>query len=275
MNRAPTNLGIVALPFEVSTSFGKGTMHAPDTVLEELDALDCFDFRTARDPFHGVPRSVVRPHGSELVDARIQQAVAGRVVGEMMDGGGFPLSIGGEHTVSLGPIRAARARGELGVVQLDAHADLRDSYDGNPLSHACTMRRVLDMDCDVFGVGIRAVSQEEATLAQEHGIEHVHARRVIEDTDWYRLLSDLPQRIYLTVDLDYFDPADVPAVGTPEPGGPDWESTLAFLEYLFAVKDVVGADVVELMPGAGDAASVRAAARLIGSIVGLRFPEAG
>ncbi len=275
MDRAPTNLGIVALPFEVSTTFGKGTLHAPDAVLEELDALDCFDFRTARDPFDGVPRSVIRPHGSELVDARIQQAVAGRVVGEMMDGGGFPLSIGGEHTVSLGPIRAARARGELGVVQLDAHADLRDSYDGNPLSHACTMRRVLDMDCDVFGVGIRAVSQEEATLAQEQGIEHVHARRVIDDTDWYRLLSDLPQRIYLTVDLDYFDPADVPAVGTPEPGGPGWEATLAFLEYLFAVKDVVGADVVELMPGAGDAASVRAAARLIGSIVGLRFPETG
>lgn len=273
MTTTPSNLGIVALPFEVSTTFGKGTVHGPDAILNELDLLDGFDFRIARDPFRGVSRTVIRPHGPELVDPRIQQAVAGRVVGELLDGGGFPISLGGEHTVALGPIRAARARGDLGVLQLDAHADLRDTYEGNPLSHACVMRRVLDINCPTMGVGIRSMSEEEARFFQERDLPIINSRQVMRSTDWYRLLSGLPQRIYLTIDLDYFDPADVPAVGTPEPGGPSWEATCAFLEYLFGVKDVVAADIVELMPGAGDESSVRLAARLVGLLTGLRFPN--
>ena len=271
---APTNLGIVSLPFEVSTSFGKGTVDGPDAILNELDRLDLFDFRLARDPLRGIPRTVIRPHGPELVDPRIQQAVAGRVVGELIDGGGFPISLGGEHTVSLGPIRAARARGELGVVQLDAHADLRDTYEGDPLSHACVMRRVVDMDCETLAVGVRSMSAAEAAAVEELGARVVDARRVREGDDWYRLLSELPERVYLTIDLDYFDPGDVPAVGTPEPGGPTWEQTLAFFEYLFAVKNVVAADLVELMPCPGDEPSVRLAARLVGLLAGLRFPGA-
>jgi agmatinase len=272
MTAPPSNLGVVALPFEVSTTFRKGTVHGPDAILNELDRLDAFDFRLARDPLRGVPRTVIHPHGPELVDPRIQQAVAGRVVGELLDGGGFPISLGGEHTVSLGPIRATRARGELGVVQLDAHADLRDSYEGNPFSHACVMRRVLDLDCATLGVGVRSMSEEEARFFQQRNLPIIDARQVDRNDDWYRLLANLPARIYLTIDLDYFDPSDVPAVGTPEPGGPSWESTCAFLEYLFAVKQVVAADIVELMPGTGDESSVRLAARLVGLLTGLRFP---
>jgi len=266
-----TNLGIVALPFEVSTSFRKGTVHGPEAILNELDGLETFEFALGRDPFRGVPRTIVKPHGPELVDARIQQAVAGRVVGELMDGKGFPVSLGGEHTVSLGPIRAARARGELGVVQLDAHADLRDSYEGNPLSHACVMRRVVDMDCRTLGVGVRSMSDGEAVFIRERDIDVVGARQVLDGNDWYVLLDKLPERIYLTVDVDFFDPADAPAVGTPEPGGPSWEHAVAFLAHLFSVKNVVAADVVELMPGKDDEATVRLAARLVGLIVGLRF----
>jgi len=273
MAGAPTNIGIVALPFEVSTSFRKGTVHGPEAILNELDRMDPFEFNLGKDPFSKISRTIIKPHGSELVDARIQQAVAGRVAGEIMDGGGFPLSLGGEHTVSLGPVRAARARGEVGVVQLDAHADLRDSYEGNPLSHACVMRRIIDMDCATLGVGIRSMSADEATFVEERGAGIVPARDVGRSTGWYSKLDSLPDRIYLTVDIDYFDPADAPAVGTPEPGGPGWYDTVAFLNHLFAVKDVVAADIVELMPTDGDDATVRLAARLAGLIVGMRFPE--
>ncbi len=272
---APTNLGIVALPFEISTSFRKGTAHGPEAILHELDRLDGFDFRLGYDPFHGVPRSVIKAHGPEIVDPRIEQAVAGRVVGEVLDSGGFPVSLGGEHTVSLGPIRAARARGELGVVQLDAHSDLRDAYEGNPLSHACVMRRVLDMDCRTLGVGVRSMCREEAALVVERDLAIVSARQVSTGVDWWRLTDGLPERVYLSIDVDYFDPADVPAVGTPEPGGPGWDETLAFLEHLFTVKNVVAADIVELMPGPGDESSVRLAARLLGFLTGLRFPRTG
>jgi agmatinase len=266
-----TNLGIVSLPFEVSTSFQKGTAHGPDAILHELDQIETFELILGRDPFKGVPRSIIRPHGPELIDARIQQAVAGRVVGELLDSKGFPICLGGEHTVSLGPIRAARARGELGVVQLDAHADLRDTYEGNPLSHACVMRRALDMDLRILQVGIRSMSEDEARFIQERGLEVVGARQVIDGTDWYARLDDMPQRIYLTVDVDFFDPADVPATGTPEPGGPGWDRAVAFLAQLFATKEVVAADVVELMPCKDDDASVRLAARLVGLLTGLKF----
>jgi agmatinase len=194
------------------------------------------------------------------------------VVGELMDGRGFPLSLGGEHTVSLGPIRAARARGELGVIQLDAHADLRDSYEGNPLSHACVMRRVLDLGCATLGVGVRSMSEGEARFIRERGLDVVGARQVIAGNEWWALLDKLPERIYLSVDVDFFDPVDVPATGTPEPGGPSWEQAVAFLAHLFSKKDVVAADIVELMPCKDDDASVRLAARLAGLIVGLRFP---
>jgi len=266
-----TNLGIVSLPFEVSTSFRRGTAHGPEAILNELERLDTFDLALGRDPFRGLPRTIVRPHGAELIDARIQQAVAGRVVGEIMDGKGFPISLGGEHTVCLGPIRAARARGELGVVQFDAHADLRDSYEGNPLSHACVMRRALDMDVKTLQVGIRSMCEDEARFVQERGLDIVGARQVIDDKSWYALLDKLPERIYVTFDIDFFDPADVPATGTPEPGGPSWDDAVSFLAHLFSVKDVVGADLVELMPGQGDDASVRLAARLVGLMTGLKF----
>jgi agmatinase len=273
MSTPVTNLGIVALPFEVSTSFRKGTVHGPDAILNELDRLETFEFALGRDPFRGIPRTVVKPHGPELVDARIQQAVAGRVVGELLDGKGFPVSLGGEHTVSLGPIRAARARGELGVVQLDAHADLRDTYEGNPLSHACVMRRALDFDCALLGVGIRSMSEEEARFIRERGLDTVGARQVIAGNNWYGLLDKLPERIYLTIDVDFFDPADVPATGTPEPGGPSWNDAVSFLAHLFSVKDVVAADIVELMPCKDDDASIRLAARLVGLLVGLKFTD--
>jgi len=274
MSGQPTNMGLVALPFEVSTTLGKGTIHGPDAVLNELDRLDSFNFDLARDPLRGVPRSTIRPHGPELVDARIQQAVAGRVVGEILDGGGFPICVGGEHTVSLGPVRAAHSRSDVGVVQMDAHADLRDTYEGNPLSHACVMRRVIDMGCRTMGVGIRSMSEDEAVYIRDNALPIVTARDVMIGKGWYSKLDDFPENIYLTIDLDYFDPADVPSVGTPEPGGPGWYQTVAFLQHLFATKNVVGADIVELMPGRYDDSSVRLTARLIGLLVGLRFPGA-
>jgi agmatinase len=168
--------------------------------------------------------------------------------------------------ISSTPILSARRR-------LDAHADLRDSYGGNPLSHACVMRRVLDMDCKTLGVGMRSMSDGEAVFIRERGIDVVGARQVLDGNDWYVLLDKLPERIYVTVDVDFFDPADAPAVGTPEPGGPSWEQAVAFLAHLNSVKNVVAADVVELMPGKDDEATVRLAARLVGLLVGLKFQD--
>jgi agmatinase len=117
------------------------------------------------------------------------------------------------------------------------------------------------------------MSEEEARFIHERGLNVVGARQVCDGTDWYALLDALPRRIYLSIDVDFFDPADVPATGTPEPGGPSWDRALSFLAYLFSTKDVVAADVVELMPCKDDDASVRLAARLVGLLVGLKFQD--
>jgi N1-aminopropylagmatine ureohydrolase len=267
-----TNLAIVALPFEATTSFIKGTQNAPAAIIDELERIDGYDFSMARDPFRGVPRSIIQPHGTEMRDSPLQQALSGRVVGEIMDSGGFPLILGGEHTVSIGPIRAARTRGDLGVIQLDAHADLRNEYEGNPFSHACVMRRVMEMDCRILGIGIRSVSKEEASLIKEKRLLQVDGRTAATSKDWYSLIDKLPERVYLSVDMDVFNPEEVSGVGTPEPGGPGYEAIVDFLVHLFKNKDVVAADIVELQPTSkGADASIRLAVRLAGLIVALSF----
>ncbi len=270
---ALTHMGMISLPFEASTSFLKGTRQGPAAILREIETIDGYDFNLARNPFEDVACSIIYSHTPRLDDSHLQQALTFRAVREIIDSKGFPLCLGGEHTVSIGAIRAARSRGALGIVQLDAHADLRDEYNGNPLSHACVMRRVIEMDCSYLGIGIRAMSDEEAEYIYDRRLKIVGGRKAASSTDWYQLLDELPERVYLTIDMDVFDPSDVPAVGTPEPGGPGYEKVAGFLHHLFKVKNVVAADVVELRPCEGCDASVRLAARLVGLITGLRFPR--
>jgi agmatinase len=269
---SPSHLGLIALPFEVSTSFKKGTASAPTAILKDLGSLDSFDFRLGRNPLKDLSCSVVRPHSPTLGDSRLQQSLAEGAVAELLDCEGFPLSLGGEHTISLGPIAAARKKvGDLGIVQLDAHADLRNEYENNRYSHACVMRRALELGCTPLGIGIRTLCKEEKEFVASRNLDMVDGRRAATSTDWYGLLNKLPNTIYLTLDMDVFDPSEVPSVGTPEPGGPGFEAICNFLHHLFKVKNVVAADIVELNPGDKDKASVRLASRLIGLIAGLRF----
>jgi agmatinase len=268
----PSHLGLIALPFEVSTSFKKGTASAPPTILKDLGSLDSFDFHLGRNPLKDLPCSVLRPHSPTLRDSRLQQSLAEKAVADLLDCKGFPLSLGGEHTVSLGPIMAAKKKiGDLGIVQLDAHADLRNEYENNRYSHACVMRRALELGCTPLGIGIRTLCNEERELIESRNLEMVDGRRATTSTEWYGILNNLPDTVYLTVDMDVFDPSEVPSVGTPEPGGPGFEPICDFLHHLFKVKNVVAADIVELKPGDDDKASVRLASRLIGLIAGLRF----
>ncbi len=264
-------IGLVELPFEQTTSFMKGTANGPAAIIEELETLDGFDLALEKNPFKGLDIVALRPYKGPPKDAFIEQAYSSRAVSDLLDSATFPICLGGEHTVSIGPIRAARTRGALGVVQLDAHADLRNMYEGSYFSHACVMRRVLEMDCRLVGIGIRTMCSEEAALVQEREIAMINGRTAAETTDWYGVIDDLPDRIYLSIDMDVFNPEAVPAVGTPEPGGPGYDAVVGFLEYLFSRKQVVAADMVELMPGTNDRSSIRLAARLLGSIVAFRF----
>ncbi|MDJ0766182.1 MAG: agmatinase [Myxococcota bacterium] len=272
MSGSLDHVALISLPFEATTSFLTGTVAGPEAILREITSLDGYDLAMGRNPWQGVAVKKMLAHDERLKDPHGLIAAAYRSGRSVLEENGFPLGLGGEHTVSIGMIKAARAKGPLGIVQLDAHADLRDTYEGNPYSHACAMRRSIAFDCPLMGIGIRAISKEEMQVAAERSdIVLVHGRAATTSTGWFSHLNELPDRVYLTIDLDAFDPSCVSAVGTPEPGGMSYENVLNFLRVLFQKKNVVAADVVELRPGDGDAPSLRLVARLVGAIVGLCF----
>jgi len=181
--------------------------------------------------------------------------------------------LGGEHTVSLAPLRSLRKilQRPFGIIQLDAHADLRGSFEGSIYSHACVMHRaVTELGCPLFQFGIRALCQEEVEFRQTWNVQHIDARLIHGvDLSGFQLPEDFPQDIYLTLDVDGLDPSVIGATGTPVPGGPGWWDTLAFLERAIAGRNVVGFDVVELAPRPNDHASDFAAAQLVYSVMGL------
>jgi agmatinase len=182
--------------------------------------------------------------------------------------------LGGEHSVSSPAIRAwaARTTGRLSVLQLDAHGDLRSEYEGSAHSHASAMARVLDV-ADVVAVGVRALSPEEVRVARESkAVSLFWADRMWEDDGWMdHALERLGPRVYLTFDVDYFDPALLPSTGTPEPGGGDWYRTLRFLRRVFRERQVVACDVVELAPTPGLPAPDFLVAKLVYKLIGYRF----
>jgi agmatinase len=188
--------------------------------------------------------------------------------------GRFPVMLGGEHSISAPAIRATAARQDrrLNVLQLDAHADLRGSYEGTPASHASAMRRVLEV-ANVVGVGIRGISQEEVEVAEaEPGVTLIYADEMWENDGWMdRALEALADPVYITFDVDYLDPSLMPSTGTPEPGGGDWYRTLRFLRRVFRERQVVACDVVELAPVPGMPAPDFLVAKLVYKFIGYRF----
>jgi agmatinase len=188
----------------------------------------------------------------------------------------FLVMLGGEHSISAPAIRAVAGQipGRLQVLQMDAHADLRGSYEGTPHSHASAMRRIVDV-ADVVAVGIRGISREEVEVAEtEPGVRLFYADEMWEDEEWMdRALEALGDPVYLTFDVDYLDPSLVPATGTPEPGGGDWYRTLRFLRRVFRERTVLACDVVELAPIPGMPAPDFLVAKLVYKLLAYRFHD--
>jgi agmatinase len=184
---------------------------------------------------------------------------------------GLPVILGGEHTVTLGALKAiVDSNKKIGVVQFDAHADLRDSYEDNRLSHACVMRRVHEMGLPFVQIGIRSLSQEEFRFRRTHDIQSLDAADIntagipAEVLPW-----DFPEQIYITFDVDCFDAAIMPATGTPEPGGLTWYQGIDLLHRVCANRTVCGFDVVELAPIPTMHAPDFTAAKLVYKLIGL------
>ncbi len=271
---------IVPVPYEGTVSYGSGASRGPDAILRASEQIELYDeelgFEPCRAGIHTTP-----PLEAAADDPPEQVADAlRRRCGELLDDDKWVVALGGEHSITPGGVRAAADRfAGLHVVQLDAHADLRDSYEGSAWNHACAMSRSLE-HAPVTAVGIRSYSVEEAERIRR-GIPNyrlVHAWETAGDAWHDRVLDRLDGvPVYLTIDVDGFDPSVVPATGTPEPGGLGWRTTIAFLDRLFRRARVVACDVVELAPIEGLHHADFTVARLVYKLIGMRFraPLAG
>lgn len=266
---------LLPVPYEATTSWGPGTRNGPEAILDASRYVELYDQELDDEPYRlgilTLPFLELTREGSTEAMAELEGAYAG-----VLDAfpGRFPVLVGGEHSLSAPAIRATAARldGRLTVLQMDAHADLRDGYRGAPWSHAAFARRCLDV-ADFVQVGVRAVSVEEReVIGSREGVRVVWADEMWEDDGWMdRAVEALGSRVYLTFDVDYFDPSLVPSTGTPEPGGGDWYRTLRFLRRVFREREVVGADVVELAPVPGLRAPDFLVAKLIHKLLGYRL----
>ena len=269
---------ILPVPYEATTSYGGGAAHGPRAILEASRYIELYDREFGAEV--GAEIGIHTLPAVELTRAGPGPAMdeLRRVHDQVLDVAGerFVLMLGGEHSVSSPAIRSHAARHDerLTVLQLDAHADLRASYEGTPQSHASAMARVLDV-ADVVSVGVRGVSAEEVEVARAHdGVHLIWADDIWQDDAWMdEALAALGPKVYLTFDVDYLDPALMPSTGTPEPGGGDWYRTLRFLRRVFRERTVVGADVVELAPIPGLHAPDFLVAKLVYKLLAYRCRE--
>jgi agmatinase len=258
---------VIPAAYEKSVSYGTGTGAGPAAILKASQQLELFDGVSVPGE-EGIFTQAVLPCAGPAETALAEIAAA---VARTLQMGGTPVLLGGEHTVSVAAFHALTERREpVGIVQFDAHADLRDTYEGNPLSHACVMRRALDLGHPIFQVGVRSLSPGEASLRDRLGIPHLDASAVHRGGLPDPLLPPgFPESVYVTIDADALDPSVMPATGTPEPGGLGWYDLLDALERVCRDRRVLGFDLVELAPIPGFAAPDFAAARLVYNTMGI------
>jgi agmatinase len=261
---------VLPVPFERTVSYGHGTAGGPAAILAASRSMELYDEELRSEPYR-IGIATLPPF---LPEGFAMEEALGELEAEAerhLAAGKLLVTLGGEHSLTIAPVRAARrvveaAGGELGVVQFDAHADLRDEFDGTPYSHASVMRRVVEDGLRHAAVGLRSLSAPEGALIEELGLPVIWGSELARgdaEERFAAMLEALPEAVYLTFDVDYFDPALVPATGTPEPGGGHWWPTLALLRQLFHVKRVVAMDLVELAPSGHHHASDFLAAKLV------------
>ena len=262
---------ILPVPLDRTTSYVAGTRNGPHEILVASSHIELWDEETGLD-VHSI--GVFTLPEMEFPQASMDDVMAEirRVASELIAHGKFPFVLGGEHSISA-PVVAALAAKHTGlsVLQIDAHADLRDSYMGTRHNHACAMRRVLEY-ARCTQVGIRSLSPEEAAVAPTLPTEIFYDFNMRQHEDWIeRVVDSLGETVYITIDCDGFDPAIMPAVGTPEPGGLKWYEMLTLLRRVIDSRRVVGCDIVELCPMPGHVAPNFLCAKLIYKILSYRF----
>ena len=262
-----SRVAVLPVPYDFSTSYQGGTRWGPQAILAASRNMEVWDDElgaTYQAGIHTLPELEPTALGPRDMANRVEQAFDW-----IYAAGKLPVMLGGEHSITAGAVRSVRKRyPKLSVLQLDAHADMRDRYLDSPDSHACVMRRIREL-CPAASVGIRSLSEEEAAHLKAYPVPvwNVRAFRDLRG-DAKPILDALSDDVFITFDLDALDPAYLPGTGTPEPGGLNWYEANDLIAAVSASKRIVGFDVVELAPLAGNVASDFLAARMTYRMIG-------
>lgn len=263
---------IQSLPYEHSSSYLQGSSKGPKAILNASHFVEFYDEELESETLKDIKGIATLPvlDFSDKVDADAI-ALIEKNTKNLIEDNKFVVSLGAEHTVTLGLVKAHHKKyPKLGVLQLDAHSDLRESYHNNIYSHASVMARIHELGIPLTQVGIRAQCKEEAELIQSASNIHTfYAHEIRKNSNWMKeVLETLKDDVYITIDADGFDPSIIPGVGTAEPGGLFWEETLQLLRMVAKKKNIVGFDIVECAPIDGQIISEYTLAKLVYRLIG-------
>lgn len=261
---------LIPVPYDGTSTWGKGADKGPDAFLEASENMELYDIETGTEVYRqGI---YLAPAVTEAASPEAMVNAVHQATKEYIKRNKFVTLFGGEHSISIGSIRAFNeCFDNLTVLHIDAHADLRESYDGTPYNHACAVYEAAQ-NTNLVQVGIRSMDKIETTVMDEEKTFFAH--EMVTDEYWMdKVIDSLGDQVFITFDLDAFDPSILPATGTPEPGGLLWYETLEFLREVFREKEVVGFDIVELCPNEVDRSSDFLAAKLYYKMLSYKFEE--
>ncbi len=274
---------ILPVPYEATTTYRQGCKNGPAALLAASDQLEYYDEELDREICFEVG---IHTHES-IADTRYNEVTAEEMlaatqtaIANLVAENKFVIAVGGEHSITAGIVagyRQAYPDEPFTVVQIDAHGDLRNEYEGSIHNHACVMHRILDMGLPTVQIGIRSICKEEAQLIRDRQIPVFWARETATSRDWIdRAIAAIStDKVFITIDLDGIEPTLIPGVGTPQPGGIGWYDLLEFLRRVFVNHTVIGCDIMELAPIVDSVVSEFTAATLAYKLIGYQAIAAG
>ena len=261
---------VIPVPYDQTSTWIKGANKGPEAIIEASTHMELYDIETDSEVYKKGIFTAGPIDEQELPEDMVKSIV--KQVRQHLQKGKFVVVVGGEHSVSLGPVKAhVEKNADITVLQLDAHSDLRDEYEGSKYNHACVMARIKEL-CPIVQVGIRSMDSSEKQALNRNRV--IFAREISTNKNWIEnVLSKLSQDVYVTIDLDVFDPSVMPSTGTPEPGGLLWYDVLGLMRVVFENRNVVGFDIVEMCPDERNKSPDFLAAKLIYKLLSYKFRD--
>ena len=270
-NYNDSKVAVLPIPYEKTTTYVKGTKNGPSAIINASRNMEIYDEELEKN-ISDVGICTLEELKSEEKPETMFNIINEKIK-KLINDKKFIIVVGGEHSITPGIVKAiSEKNNDLSILQLDAHTDLREEYDGTKFSHACAMKRSREFTKNIVPVGIRSLCDEEADFIKKNNIKIFWAKDIFNNDNWIdEAISKLSKNVYITFDLDVLDPSIMPSVGTPEPGGLYYYQLLKLLKKVFIERNVVGFDVVELCPNENNKSPDFIAAKIIYKMIGYKF----